>query len=59
VLSEVKKANVVSEIDLAVATAAYPHPEIVQAASLYRAANTALAQARSRETERVVHFTRF
>jgi len=45
--------------DLAIATASFPHPEITQASTLYRAANTALAQARSRGPGSVVYFQGF
>ncbi len=59
VLEAVRKAEVIGEHELAVATATYPHPDMTQASYLYRAANTALAQARSRVADRIVHFERF
>ena len=43
--------------DLVVAAAIYPHPDIDQAATLYRAANIALVQARSER--RIVYFEGF
>lgn len=45
--------------DFAIAVASYPHPQLDQAATLFRAANVALAQARSRPAERVAFFERF
>jgi len=45
--------------DLAIAAAIFPHPHIGQASALYRAANTALAQARSRGAGAVVYFQGF
>jgi diguanylate cyclase (GGDEF)-like protein len=59
VLEVLKQAAVVGKDDLAVGVATYPHGEITQASYLYRAANTALAQARALEKERVVYFERF
>jgi hypothetical protein len=44
---------------LAIAAATYPHPEIVQASTLYRAVNVSLAQARSRSDRRVAFFEGF
>ena len=41
--------GVFDDASLVVAVASYPHPEITQAASLYRAANITLAKARSRQ----------
>jgi two-component system, cell cycle response regulator len=59
VLEVLNKAGILGADDLAVAVATYPHPEITQASYLYRAANTALAQARSRLQDRIVYFERF
>ena len=58
-VERVREERQVPVLDLAVAVASYPHPQIAQASSLYRAANVALAQARSREEERMVLFERF
>ena len=44
---------------LAIAAATYPHPEIAQASTLYRAVNVSLAQARSRSDKRVAIFEGF
>lgn len=44
---------------LAVAAATYPHPEIQQASTLYRAVNVSLAQARSRSERRIAFFEGF
>ena len=44
---------------LAIAAASYPHPEIAQASTLYRAVNVSLAQARSRKEKRVAFFEGF
>ncbi|HSI03704.1 MAG TPA: response regulator [Myxococcota bacterium] len=44
---------------LAIAAATYPHPEIAQASTLYRAVNVSLAQARSRSEKRVAIFEGF
>ncbi len=44
---------------LAIAAATYPHPEIAQASTLYRAVNVSLAQARSRTEKRVAIFEGF
>ncbi|MBC7792316.1 MAG: response regulator [Clostridia bacterium] len=46
-------------VSLAVAAATYPHPEIEQASTLYRAVNVSLAQARSRVERRVAFFEGF
>lgn len=44
---------------LAIAAASYPHPEIAQASTLYRAVNVSLAQARSRSEKKVAFFEGF
>ncbi len=44
---------------LAIAAATYPHPEIGQASTLYRAVNVSLAQARSHSEKRVAIFEGF
>lgn len=49
----------VKKEELPIALASYPHPQINQAAALYRAANVALAKARSRPAHGLVVFDRF
>ncbi len=53
------KDGIDNRVSLAVAAATYPHPEIRQASTLYRAVNVSLAQARSRPETRVAFFEGF
>lgn len=47
ILETVADAGGVAQEDLAIAVAAYPHPELTQASLLYRAVNLTLARSRS------------
>ena len=51
--------DILRDHQIAIGVATYPHPEIQQASALYRAANVTLAQARTRERQRIAYFEGF